>query len=375
MIMETKEKKLLLVTGIYPPDIGGPATYCHLLSQELPHRGWQVGVLSFGEVRHWPKIIRHIIFFFKVLNQARAYRVIYAQDPVSVGLPVCLACFFSRRDFILKVVGDYAWEQGSQRFGVEDSLDDFSLQFKKYSWMVRLLKLIETGVAKRAQRIIVPSLYLKKIVSNWGVSADKIKVIYNSIEDLPILDTKDGLKKALSFNYPTLVSVGRLVPWKGFGLLIEIMPEIIKSYPQAKLYIIGSGPEREKLGVLIQALNLESAVCLVGQLPRVEVLRYLKASDVFLLNTNYEGFSHQLLEVAQCHTPIITTRVGGNSELITDRVNGRLVDYNDKESLVSAIIDLLAKPDQTENYCQQAEKRLTLFTKNLMLANLEQELL
>lgn len=373
--MDKTEKSILLVTGLFPPDIGGPATYCHLLRGELSLRGWRVGVLSFGAVRHWPKIIRHAIFFFKVLNRARSYRVIYAQDPVSVGLPVCLACFLLRRQFILKIVGDYAWEQGSQRFGVGDSLDNFSLEFNKYSGPVKILKLIQAGVAKRAQKIIVPSAYLKKIVVNWGVSADKIKVIYNSIEDLPTLETKTDLKKGFSLNYPTFVSVGRLVPWKGFRLLVEIMPEILKSYPQAQLYIIGSGPERVKLADLIMSLNLDSSVRLVGQLPRVEVLRYLKASDLFLLNTNYEGFSHQLLEVAQCQTPIITTSIGGNPEFITDRVNGRLVDYNDREGFVSAIIDLLANPVQAGNYCLQAEKRLALFIKNLMLDNLEKELL
>ncbi len=58
------DKSILLVTGLYPPDIGGPATYCHLLNEELPLRGWSVEVLSFGAVRRWPKIIRHIFFFF-----------------------------------------------------------------------------------------------------------------------------------------------------------------------------------------------------------------------------------------------------------------------------------------------------------------------
>ena len=139
---ETDKKTILIATGLYPPDVGGPATYSYLLNQELPRRGWEVKILSFGEVRSWPKIIRHLAYGWKVFRLVRHYQIIYVQDPVSVGLPVCLACALARRSFILKIVGDYAWEQGSQRFGVIDLLDDFSLEYKKYIWPVKLLKLI-----------------------------------------------------------------------------------------------------------------------------------------------------------------------------------------------------------------------------------------
>jgi len=73
--------KILIATGIYPPDIGGPATYSKLLKDELPDRGIDVKVLSFGEVRHLPKIIRHFSYFLKVLKLGKGANVIYAQDP------------------------------------------------------------------------------------------------------------------------------------------------------------------------------------------------------------------------------------------------------------------------------------------------------
>ncbi len=79
--------KILIATGIYPPDIGGPATYSKLLKDELPGRGIDVQVLSFGQVRHLPKIIRHFSYLLKILKLGRGVDVIYAQDPVSVGFP------------------------------------------------------------------------------------------------------------------------------------------------------------------------------------------------------------------------------------------------------------------------------------------------
>ena len=67
--MAKKHRKILIATGIFPPDIGGPATYSKLLLDELSNRGLAVKVVSFGAVRHLPKIIRHFVYFFKILRK------------------------------------------------------------------------------------------------------------------------------------------------------------------------------------------------------------------------------------------------------------------------------------------------------------------
>src|SRR3989344_9417544 len=170
----TNSKNILICAGIYPPDGGGPATYSKLLFDELPKRGAGADVLNFGKVRHLPKIIRHIAYLFKALKMGKRADVIYAQDPVSVGLPAMLAAQLLRKKFILKIVGDYAWEQGVQRFEVKEILDDFLN--KKYGINVEVLRKIEKFVANHTEKIIVPSEYLKKVVSAWGVNPNKIKV-------------------------------------------------------------------------------------------------------------------------------------------------------------------------------------------------------
>ena len=192
--------RILIATGIYPPSIGGPATYSKILFQELPKRGISVRVISFDEVRHLPKIVRHSVFFLKVLYHARGYDVIYAQDPVSVGLPSFLAAKMLRKRFVLKIVGDYAWEQGIQRFGVSDLLDDFSKKRRGYyAIFVRFLIRLEELVARRSDKIITPSLYLAGVIKLWGVSRSKISVVNNAFEEVPessnktnsIIDTED----------------------------------------------------------------------------------------------------------------------------------------------------------------------------------------
>jgi glycosyltransferase involved in cell wall biosynthesis len=148
------QKKLLLATGIYPPDIGGPATYSKLLYEKLPAQGIAVWVLSFGSVRRYPKAIRHVLYMWKLLWLSRGVDCIYAQDTISVGLPAAIVSKITRKKLLLKIVGDYAWEQGVQRFGVTDRLDVFVTKYVQYVWQVRVLKIIEKHKGKQLISIV-----------------------------------------------------------------------------------------------------------------------------------------------------------------------------------------------------------------------------
>jgi len=357
--------RVLICTGIYPPDGGGPATYSKLLFDELPKRGVGVKVLSFGAVRHLPKVVRHFIYFFKALKMGKKADIIFAQDPVSVGFPAMLAAKILRKKFILKVVGDYAWEQFQARG--EKFITPENFQDKKFDFKTELRRKIQKYVAKNAHKIIVPSQYLKKIVLRWGIDEDKIKVIYNAFEAPDLKESKDKLRKKLNLSGTVLISAGRLVTWKGFDKLIEIMPEIIKEIPDAKLYIIGSGPELEALELKVKSLKLQDKVILTNQLEHKDTLEYLKAGDVFVLNTGYEGFSHFLLEAMAMEIPIITTNIGGNVELIEDGKNGILAEYNNVEELKKKIIELAKNETLKKELTKKAKQKVAEFGVGKML--------
>jgi len=329
--------RILICTGLFPPEIGGPATYSKLLFDELPKRGIEVKVLPFQEVRKWPYLIRHIVYFFKILKQGKGVDIIFAQDPVSVGLPACLTAKVLRKKFLIKIVGDYAWEQGCQRFGVKDMLDDFVN--KKYCWKVEFLRKIQKFVANSADKIVTPSQYLKTVVSKWGINQDKIKVIYNAFKEPKSTVGSPTPNRESDF---VLVSAGRSVPWKGFEMLKDLMPEIKKEILQAKLVIL----ERES---------------------HEKVLEYLRAGDLFVLNTGYEGLSHQILEAMAMGIPVITTNVGGNPELIENNKNGILVEYNNKEQLKSAILKLYRDKELRERLIQNAKEKVKEFSKERMI--------
>ena len=88
--MIVMSKKILVAAGLYPPDIGGPATYARMIEERLPAKGIEVTVIAFGQVRHLPKIFRHLAYAYRLYQAAKEHHAIYALDGVSGGLPALL---------------------------------------------------------------------------------------------------------------------------------------------------------------------------------------------------------------------------------------------------------------------------------------------
>ena len=114
--------KIVIATGIFPPDIGGPATYVRQIAPELAARGYDVVVVTYrdagvsiahdtsyrvvGVSRRVPRGLRHMLYFFAVLRVGRGAGVVFAQDPVSSGLPALFAAKIRGAKFFIKIVGD-----------------------------------------------------------------------------------------------------------------------------------------------------------------------------------------------------------------------------------------------------------------------------
>ena len=363
--------RILIATGLYPPDIGGPATYSKLLFDKLYTYDVQVDIAWFGEVRYLPKIIRHFAYFYMVMRKSKGVDAIYAQDPLGTGFPALLAAIATRKKFFLKVVGDRAWEIAVQSYAVHDTLDVFS---KKYRYVPSILvfKLVQKIVCGGAEHVIVPSNYLKEIVTNWGVHEEKVSVVYNAFTPPRAAGDKASLRTKLGLSGKILVSVGRLVPWKGFEGLISLMPTLRSTYGDVQLFIIGEGPDAEKLSKLVRARKAESYISLPGKMEQKELFEYIVAADVFVLNTSYEGLSHQLLEVMALGTPIVTTPAGGNKEVITHGENGYLVFVDDTDGYMRVLSYIFEHPDEAGQVAFSAKNSVERFNEVRMFEQLAQ---
>ena len=364
--------KVLIATGLYPPEIGGPATYAAMIEEMLPSCGIETQVFPFGRVRHYPKIVRHIIYTYKLWKGSRKMDIIYALDPISVGLPALIVARLRRKPFLIRLGGDYAWEQGRVRFGLTETLDEYLTKKTPRPLFVTLLAVLQTFVTKRAVSVVAPSQYLKSVIERWGVSKDKIVVIYSALFLASVKEDREQLRTQLSYTNPTIISIARLVPWKGFDALLRVVLTLLKTYPQLTFIIGGDGPEREHLEAETKKLGIQDHVRFTGLLEREALAAAVKAADVFVLNSSYEGLAHQLIEAMHIGTPVVATNIGGNPELIESGVEGFLVPFDDEEAMVDAIKRILDHPETRTRIVQSARGRSKDFSQSVMFGKIEE---
>ncbi|MEK7616306.1 MAG: glycosyltransferase family 4 protein [Patescibacteria group bacterium] len=344
-------KKILIATGIFPPDIGGPATYAKLLAD---HFGDDVHVMTYtAGLRKIPWPLRQVIFFFRLWRASRDVDVIYSLSPLGTGIAAALL----GKPFVVRVAGDRAWEDAVNRGKTQLLLDDFQ-NLKKRGRKHRL----QVWVCLKAKRVVVPSSYLAGIVVGWGIPREKITIVANSADLVVQPLSKEEARKELGLQGNVIISVGRLVPWKGFRMLIKIVPQFLEINPFFRLVIVGDGPDRTLLETMIHNLNLQKKVHLVGKKSHEELIRYLQASEIMILNSGYEGFSHQLLEAMMIGVPVIASNMGGNRELVRQGENGFMVKYNDEFNLVEAVKTLWASPELRTKFTVEGKKTAAQYT-------------
>ena len=346
--------RLLIATGLYPPESGGPATHTKLLEDTLPLRGIEVDVVPFRIVRFLPPVVRHLVYTWHLFRKARGADVLLAQDTVSVGLPAALVSRITRLPLIVRVPGDYAWEQGSQRFGVKDTLDEF--QTKRYGSRVELLRMIQRITLRSAKCVVVPSAYLERIVRSWGLRG-RVVLIYNGVNISAEIKRPERPKNSL------IVTSARLVQWKGVDGLIEV----IAKEPSWHLFVLGEGPLRGRLEKQAEESGVRERVHFLGTLSHAEALGWYRQADVFVLNSTYEGMSHALVEAMAQGAPIVATAIGGNPELVEHEVTGLLVPPGDPRLLHAAIRRMVENKEFARACGARAKEHSRNFSSDAMI--------
>lgn len=196
-------------------------------------------------------------------------------------------------------------------------------------------------------------------------SAAKIHRVYNGVdlERFPVFE--EPARPALTpYHVPRILSVGRLVEFKGFGHLIEACAELARRGFDFVCDIIGDGPLRETLQSKIEKLNLASRINLLGSLSQKTVLEKLRAADIFALasSTDAQGatdvFPTVILEAMASGQPVVSTRLAGIPELVIDGETGRLVSPGDTTALSEALAQLVCDRELRLKYGRAGRKRI-----------------
>jgi glycosyltransferase involved in cell wall biosynthesis len=277
----------------------------------------------------WP--LRVVTTVVAIWRAALRHDLVYVSG---LGAESAAAAILAGRPTVHKIVGDYAWERAVGRRWFSGTLDDYQKSAKTAT--LKLLDLVRTIPLILARRIIVPSHYLGRIVGGWGISDDRIRVVYNAVAvaaaaSVPVLPPWPG---------KTLMTVCRLVPWKGVDALIRLLPEL----PDTRLVIAGDGHMRAELSGLANRTGVDERVLFLGDVPHREVAGYLQQADAFVLNSTYEGLPHVVLEAMTSGTPVVATAAGGTAEVVEDEVTGLLVPVADAAALRAAVERLWRDP-------------------------------
>lgn len=334
--------RLFVASGIFHPEPGGPATYLFRLLPELQARGHEVRLLTFGDapVEGYPYPVRRIPRRFLPLrfaDYARAARPLAQWSDLifinSLGLPLV---GLPPRPRVLKVVGDLAWERAVNRGWIPPTEDIDAFQTRRYARRVMLLKRQRSREVRRADAIIVPSEYLRRMVIGWGALPERVTVIFNALAPDAAASTRspDDARSELGLPPgPLLLTVARLTAWKGVDSLLRALARV----PDVRLLIAGDGPEEARLRALAGSLRLGERAQFLGRVDRARLATYFRAADYTTLYSGYEGLPHVLLESLLSGTPVIASDKGGNPEVVRHGENGLLVPYPDEDALVAAL--------------------------------------
>lgn len=355
--------KIILATPIYPPEIGGPATYTVEIATRLQgsHDIVVVAYTDTGEKvegttlipvkKNRPLPLRLFSFFFTLLQVAKGADIIYAQNAMAAGLPAMLVGKFRRIPVVVKFVGDEAWERATQSRQTSKRLEEF-LESKDGNIKIRLMKWIEGIVLRNVAIITTPSAYLLEVLKKTYHFPPRRGVVnYNAVDPVAI-DT------AVSRRPHQIITTARLVAWKGVEGIIEAVSVLKNKFPNVKLLVAGDGPERKKLEDLTQSLAVTKHVQFLGRVEHAEVLKLQQASTASILNSTYEGLPYIVLENFATKTPVVATNIPGTNETVYHEKTGLLVEPGDNNGLRDAITRVFEDAALREKIVAGGEKLL-----------------
>jgi glycosyltransferase involved in cell wall biosynthesis len=297
--------KILICTGIYPPDIGGPAEYAKNLADEFRSRGDSVAVLSYGKEKNMPAGIRHIFYFFRILPDMISADFIIALDTFSVGFPSVFAAKVLNRKIAVRVAGDFLWENYIEEGGEEMSMKDFYVKKPVLSLKQRTIRWLSRYVFDNCSALVFSTDWQKKIISeNYGLKNKNLSVVENF-----------------------------------YG-------EKIKSFePKEKNYVFAVRPVRlknlERLKIAFaRAQKMDPGIKLeiIGKISHAELMEKIRSCYAVILPSLSDVSPNFILDAIRADKPFISTKETGFYDKLKDI--GVFIDPLDPKDIMDKILFL-----------------------------------
>jgi glycosyltransferase involved in cell wall biosynthesis len=215
-----------------------------------------------------------------------------------------------------------------------------------------------TMKARRAKFIVAVSDFNRRhLTGQLNAPPQKVKTIHNGIDTAAFRPGPTG-RKSLN-RPPVLLTVARLHPVKGLEYLIQAYRILKDREIPFTAWIIGDGPERNRLQAQVEASKLHDEVCFLGNRAQDDVLAHYQKADMFILSSLSEGMPIVLLEAMACGLPVVATRVKGIPEVVAEGETGLMVPPEDPPRLAESIIHLINNPSLAASYGRQGMQRVS----------------
>lgn len=342
-----------VLTGIYPPDTGGPAKFAETFSSFRSRFNLRTNVITYtnsgsyksasatgtvyGTSRKLPLATRYLRTMFLLNKEINSGSVILANG---CFLEIAILGFIRKFNYVVKIPGDIVWERA--RNNSITSQDIISFQRAKMPLKYKIFRMLFSRSVKNAALVLVPSAQLRDLAIEWGAPESLVVIIHNSVT-IPI---EPIIPAKCEYDFAT---VSRLVPWKGIDQIIENVCG--QGY---KLQIIGDGPERERLENL--SIKYKGLVHFHGNISAGDVGQLLRNSKYFILNSSFEATSYALLEAMSLGLVPVANFGTGSQEIIHQGVNGYLCGDPESLDLRQAVRMLATNPIKSEELGMEARK-------------------
>ena len=336
--------RVLVTVGIFPPDIGGPATFVPKIAKYFQDElNYEIEILTLSDNknsninddfsvkridRNLPIIYRWLKTIFTIYKLGKNKDLIFVNG---LGTEATIANIFLKKKIIRKIVGDPVWERAYSKAKISESFDEF--QVKNYGFSISLQKKVRSFSIKKSDIVVTPSQHLKNFIQNLGFK-NKIESINNGVfipEENTNIFTNDQIN---------ITIVSRLVSHKNIEKIIKAISDL--NSPLINLNIIGDGPELNQLQKISLESNNKDNIIFHGKLNRDEIDHIFLNSDIYIQASNYEGLPHSLLEAMSYGIPVLCTPVGECKEILGNEDRGYILDLpvskNNIKSKISEII-------------------------------------
>jgi len=342
--------RVLLTTSIYPPQVGGPAIFTSRFSGWLLEKNYKVKIITYTKdkpIKHenvsyvtlrYNRMVSFSRFILEILKNSNRKTLILSNGAF---IETYFACLVSRRKYILKIPGDHVWELSKNRGWTNNNIEEF--QSEKLNLIQRIFRVLINLSLKNAEFVISPSNQLAFFARRWGVKNERIKVIYNCVNP-------DRFKKIDSAKKQyDLITVCRLVPWKGLEELIECSIKL-----NLKLLIVGDGPLLYKLKTL--ASGRPSNINFMGNIENSKMSEVLNSAKIFVLNSEFEATSYALIEAKMCGLPVLAKKTDGSLTLVQKDIDGFIYPSENGINLEVIISKLIDNKELIDLFGSEARK-------------------